>query len=206
MRSVGHAEEETDLKDFTKPIPQPVLDIEEKNRSNLFAWRGQFSPQLIECLLEAYCPADAVMLDSFAGSGTVLYEAATMSLAAFGFEINPSAWGFSKLYQFANVPPDARDTPLTELRRRVEAEFPIIIFSDAEIMMAIRQIQTVTSGAVTVTFAPEFDAKQVEILISPIDDVQAGAQQLRDLLLAAPALTDDGLQTFDNVRMGEATR
>ena len=121
------------MKDFTKPIPQTVLDIEEKNRSNLFAWRGQFSPQLIECLLEAYCPADSVVLDPFAGSGTVLYEAATMSLAAFGFEINPSAWSFSKLYEFANVLPDARDTPITELRSRIEQEFPIIIFSDDEL-------------------------------------------------------------------------
>lgn len=121
------------MKDFTKPIPQSILDIEEKNRSNLFAWRGQFSPQLIEGLLEAYCPADSVILDPFAGSGTVLYEAATMSLAAFGFEVNPSAWSFSKLYEFANLPPDARDTPLTELRRRIEEEFPIIIFSDDEL-------------------------------------------------------------------------
>jgi len=67
-------------------------------------------------------------------------------------------------------------------------------------MIAIRQIQTVTSGAVTVTLPPEFDAKQVEIIILPIDDVQAGAQQLQDLLLAAPTLTDDELQDFDNVR------
>jgi SAM-dependent methyltransferase len=121
------------LKDFTKPIPQVVLNIEEKNRSNLFAWRGQFSPQLIQCLLEAYCPTDSVVLDPFAGSGTVLYEAATMSLAAFGFEINPSAWSFSKLYEFANVPPGARDTPISELRSRIEEEFPIIIFSDDEL-------------------------------------------------------------------------
>jgi SAM-dependent methyltransferase len=121
------------LKDFTKAIPQAVLDIEEKNRSNLFAWRGQFSPQLIECLLEAYCPTDSIVLDPFAGSGTVLYEAATMSLAAFGFEINPSAWSFSKLYEFANVPPGARDKPISELRSRIEEEFPIIIFSDDEI-------------------------------------------------------------------------
>jgi len=121
------------LKDFAKRLPQGVLDIEEKNRSNLFAWRGQFSPQLIECLLEAYCPTDSTVLDPFAGSGTVLYEAATKSLEAFGFEINPSAWSFSKLYEFANVPPGARDKPISELRSRIEKEFPILIFSDDEI-------------------------------------------------------------------------
>lgn len=118
------------LKDFTKPIPQALLNIEDKNRSNLFAWRGQFSPQLIECILEAYCPPDAVVLDPFVGSGTVLYEAAVLGLSAFGFEINPSAWSFSKLYEFANLPLEARDVAISELRSRIEEEFPVIIFSD----------------------------------------------------------------------------
>lgn len=121
------------MKDFTAPIPQAVLDIEDKNRSNLFAWRGQFSPQLIECLLEAYCPSNSVVLDQFVGSGTVLYEAASRSLAAFGYEINPSAWSFSKLYEFANVSPSARNIPISELHSRIKEEFPIIIFSDDEI-------------------------------------------------------------------------
>lgn len=119
-----------DLKDFSKPIPQAQLNIEDKTRSNLFAWRGQFSPQLIECLLEAYCPSHAVVLDPFAGSGTVLYEAATMGLSALGFEINPSAWSFSKLYEFANVAPDDRETAISELRNRIEEKFPILLFSE----------------------------------------------------------------------------
>src|SRR3990172_618960 len=118
------------LKDFTKPISQALLNIEYKNRSNLFAWRGQFSPQLIECILEAYCPPNAVVLDPFVGSGTVLYEAAVLGLSAFGFEINPSAWSFSKLYEFANVSPEARDLAISELRSRIEEEFPVIIFSE----------------------------------------------------------------------------
>ena len=118
------------MKDFTRPIPQARLNIEDKNRSNLFAWRGQFSPQLIECILDAYCLSDAVVLDPFVGSGTVLYEAAVLGLSAFGYEINPSAWSFSKLYEFANVPPVARDAAILELRSRIDEEFPVIIFSD----------------------------------------------------------------------------
>ena len=54
-----------DVKDFARPIPQSALDIEDKVRANLFAWRGQFSPQLVEALLTAYCPAEAVVLDPF---------------------------------------------------------------------------------------------------------------------------------------------
>jgi hypothetical protein len=32
------------------------LNIADKRRANAFAWRGQFSPQLVESLLRAYCP------------------------------------------------------------------------------------------------------------------------------------------------------
>lgn len=118
------------MKDFAQPVPQGLLNIEDKSRSNLFAWRGQFSPQLIECLLDAYCLPESVVLDPFAGSGTVLLESAIKSLRAFGFEVNPAAWCFSKLYEFANMAPEARERPIAELRHRIEAEFPIILFSD----------------------------------------------------------------------------
>ncbi len=120
----------SDLKNFTKPVPQSLLNIVEKNRSNLFAWRGQFSPQLIETLLDAYCPSGAIVIDPFAGSGTVLYEAATMGLTAYGFEINPSAWIFSKVYEFANMPHAAREVALAELHNKLKDEFPVLIFSD----------------------------------------------------------------------------
>jgi SAM-dependent methyltransferase len=134
------------LKDFTKPIPQALLNVEDKSRSNLFAWRGQFSPQLIECLLDAYCPDDSVVLDPFSGSGTVLYEAAAKSLAVYGFEINPSAWSFSKLYEIANLAFDVREGPISELRRRIEEEFPIVIFSDDELPIDQIEQRTIRIG------------------------------------------------------------
>ncbi len=96
------------MKDFTKQLQPSLLNIEDKNRSNLFAWRGQFSPQLIEYLLDEYCLPGSVVLDPFAGSGTVLLEAALMSLPAYGFEINPAAWCFSKLYEFTNTDKEQR--------------------------------------------------------------------------------------------------
>jgi len=84
------------LKEFDKPIPQASLNIVEKTRSNLFAWRGQFSPQLIEVILDAYCLPNSVILDPFVGSGTVLREAGTFIFEAHGFEINPAAWILSR--------------------------------------------------------------------------------------------------------------
>ena len=121
------------MRDFTEPIPQELLNIENKTRSNLFAWRGQFSPQLIENLLQAYCPPDSVVLDPFVGSGTVLHESAKNGLAAFGYDIAPSAWSFAKLYEFSNVSCPRRDEAISELRERIDVEFPILIFSEGEL-------------------------------------------------------------------------
>ncbi len=56
-----------------------------------------------------------------------------MGLSAFGFEINPSAWSFSKLYEFANVSRNSREQAILELRTKIEEEFPIILFSEAEL-------------------------------------------------------------------------
>jgi len=114
---------------FSQPMPAALLNIAEKTRANFFAWRGQFSPQLIEYLLAAYCRPDSVVLDPFAGSGTVLHEAATTSLPAFGFEINPAAWSFSKLCEFANLVAKEREISISELRDRIQREFPVVIFS-----------------------------------------------------------------------------
>ena len=66
-------------------------------------------------------------------------------------------------------------------------------------MNAIRQIQTVKSGAVIVNLPPEYDTKQVEIIVLSLDEVKGKAQNLQALLLAAPTLTDDEVQEFSKV-------
>jgi len=60
---------------FDLPMSQSTLDIDDKTRSNGFAWRGQFTPRLVESLLIAYCRDGAHVLDPFSGSGTSLFEA-----------------------------------------------------------------------------------------------------------------------------------
>ena len=90
--------------DFEQPLPSSILNIDEKTRSNFFPWRGQFSPELVEALLRNYArPAD-VILDPFAGSGTVLLEAGRLALPAYASEINPAAAIIARLYEFINVP------------------------------------------------------------------------------------------------------
>ena len=118
------------MRDFAEPLPQASLNIEGKNRSNIFTWRGQFSPQLVESLLAEYCPPDSVVIDPFAGSGTVLHEAARRSLPAFGFEINPSAWCFSKLYELSAVSQETRREATLELQDQINREFPLALFAE----------------------------------------------------------------------------
>jgi hypothetical protein len=120
------------LKEFDKPIPKDKLDIIDKTRSNLFAWRGQFSPQLIEVILSAYCLPDSVVLDPFVGSGTVLLEAGILEIEAYGFEINPAAWILSKTYEFINN--SRKKEYINTVRKLVDQEFPFRIFDqDSEV-------------------------------------------------------------------------
>lgn len=84
-------------------LPSSAVNIEDKTRSNLFTWRGQFSPQLIEKVIEAYAHEGAVLLDPFVGSGTVLYESACFGLNAYGCEVNPAAVSFARIYELSSM-------------------------------------------------------------------------------------------------------
>ncbi len=115
------------MQQFDRPIPQAHLNIVEKTRSNRLAWRGQFSPQLIEAILTAYCPPNSVILDPFAGSGTVLLEAGNLRLEAYGFDINPAAFILGRTYELINNP--KRKETVKKVREKIDTEFPFILFS-----------------------------------------------------------------------------
>jgi hypothetical protein len=67
-------------------------------------------------------------------------------------------------------------------------------------MIAIRQIQKVKSGSINISLPPDFDNKQVEIIILPIDEDNGKTLNIQALLLTAPTLTDDELRGFETVR------
>ncbi len=83
-------------------LDQTKLDVAEKTRSNIFNWRGQFTPQFIEYLIDEFAQSEGLVIDPFCGSGTVLLEAAAKGLPAVGCEINPAAYAMSKFTCFAN--------------------------------------------------------------------------------------------------------
>lgn len=85
-------------------LAQDKLNVATKKRSNLFNWRGQFTPEFVEYILQTFTNKGDFVLDPFSGSGTVLQEAARLDLKATGIEINPAAYAMSKFFTFCNLP------------------------------------------------------------------------------------------------------
>ena len=108
----------------TTDIPQSLLNIENKDRSNLFPWRGQFSPQFVETILNKYSCTGFEVLDPFAGSGTVLYEAGLKNLGATAAEINPAAYRMACTYRFINEDKRQRLSAVSHLDDALKKSFP----------------------------------------------------------------------------------
>lgn len=116
--------EKKDVKTFDSPLSASILNIDAKSRGNLFPWRGQFSPQLVEALLRTYAATGSVVLDPFMGSGTVLVESARQNLQAYGFEINPAACLLARAYEFCNLPIDKRQGLLDKAESMLALKLP----------------------------------------------------------------------------------
>jgi hypothetical protein len=111
------------------PLPQQVLNIEERARTNPFPWRGQFSPQLIEALIASYAPNHGSILDPFVGSGTTLHEAGRAGHPATGVEINPAAAYIARVYTLINCTLEERLSIISEsgksLRQSIIESLPL---------------------------------------------------------------------------------
>jgi hypothetical protein len=86
-----------------RALDQERLDVAVKTRSNIFGWRGQFTPEFVEYLLDEADTGTGLVLEPFCGSGTVLQECATRSRPAHGFEINPAAYAMSRFFTFSRL-------------------------------------------------------------------------------------------------------
>jgi hypothetical protein len=115
----------------TTDIDQALLNIEKKERSNPLPWNGQFSPQLVEVLLGTYAKKGRSVLDPFAGSGTVLYEAARFGMSGVAADINPAACYMARIYTLANLSVQSREELLDKLDESImgEATLTLPLFS-----------------------------------------------------------------------------
>src|SRR5690348_828970 len=109
----------------TQTIAQDRLNIDNKERSNLFPWNGQFSPQLVEALLQTYATPGSQILDPFLGSGTVLHEAGRCGYPAFGSEINPAAFKMADTYTLINVKPAKRWRAIASVEELLDERTPV---------------------------------------------------------------------------------
>jgi DNA modification methylase len=107
----------------TSEISRDDLNIANKSRSNPLRWNGQFSPQLVQVLLDKYAAPGSVLFDPFLGSGTVLLEAGLAGLPASGTEISPAAVTLAQTYRFVNVPLELRRIHLKEVSALLQREF-----------------------------------------------------------------------------------
>ncbi len=102
-----------------RTLDRHKLDVVNKTRSNIFGWRGQFTPEFVEYLLDEANEGTGLVVDPFCGSGTVLQECAARNRAAHGFEINPAAYAMSRFFTLARLSHDER----IALANRVERLF-----------------------------------------------------------------------------------
>lgn len=104
-----------------REVPQALLDVEDKQRTSLFAWRGQFSPQLVECLLAYYSAKGFMLLDPFLGVGTTLLEAARRGTDGCGCEINPAAVSMARIVSFIPLSSACRQEIIDRAKLHLEA-------------------------------------------------------------------------------------
>ncbi|GBE91183.1 site-specific DNA methyltransferase [Nostoc cycadae WK-1] len=122
-------------------IKQEDLDLDSKTRTSFFSWRGQFSPQLVEVLLNAYAHTDSVILDPFAGSGTTLFESARKKLACYAAEINPSAVEMANTAHFTNLSSLQRSEKLQQAQEIFKERF-----GDIQSLLYLESENKVTSS------------------------------------------------------------
>ena len=118
-------------------LDQTKLNVADKSRSNLFSWRGQFTPQLVDYLIETFGQTGGTVLDPFSGSGTVLVEAARHGMGCYGNELNPAAYAMSKFFHLANESTAGRNTLMQQLSQLIEElvgrydDLPLLSSGDA---------------------------------------------------------------------------
>ena len=108
-------------------VDQSLLDIDQRIRTSTFAWNGQFSPQFIEALLDAYAPKNCTAYDPFIGSGTVLHECALKRFEAYGVELNPAAFFMAKANEVSNIAEPER----LALLKTIDSNISSLISSNA---------------------------------------------------------------------------
>ena len=81
---------------FKRYLPHQQTPFVKRNWGHawhsLCSYPGKLKPAIARHLVETFVPADGRVLDTFAGVGTIPFEAALSGKHAYGFEISPAAY------------------------------------------------------------------------------------------------------------------
>lgn len=110
-----------------KTLDRQKLDVVNKTRSNIFGWRGQFTPEFVDYLLNEANQGMGLVVDPFCGSGTVLQACAARNRAAHGFEINPAAYAMSRFFTLCKLSREERLALAARMERLFRATIPAFV-------------------------------------------------------------------------------
>lgn len=194
-------------------LEQNKLNVVHKCRSNYFNWKGQFTPEFIEYLLDCYANEDSVVADPFSGSGTVLAEAIKKGLTCIGFEINPSAYFMSKFYEYAMCTKEERNIIFNDLTRFIASYLDGIAESK---MVYVEGKDYRESYANLIEFssyiAKYIDKKMMPLMINILflcekdkrmtlsNAIQKNMKYMKDLLLSLPYTSKSVMANLGDAR------
>lgn len=194
-------------------LEQNKLNVVHKCRSNYFNWKGQFTPEFIEYLLDCYANEDSVVADPFSGSGTVLAEAIKKGLTCVGFEINPSAYFMSKFYEYAMCTKEERNIIFNDLTRFIASYLDGIAESK---MVYVEGKDYRESYANLIEFssyiAKYIDKKMMPLMINILflcekdkrmtlsNAIQKNMKYIKDLLLSLPYTSKSVMANLGDAR------
>ena len=88
-----------DWNDFKQHLPHQKTPFTKRNWGHawhsLCSYPGKLKPAIARHLVETFVPKDGKALDTFAGVGTIPFEAALTGKHAYGFEISPAAYAIA---------------------------------------------------------------------------------------------------------------
>ena len=89
----------TEWDNFKQNLPHQKMPFTKRNWGHtwhsLCSYPGKLKPAIANHLVQTFVPKDGRILDTFAGVGTIPFEAALAGKHAYGFEISPAAFAIA---------------------------------------------------------------------------------------------------------------
>jgi DNA modification methylase len=190
-------------------LEQAKLNVNNKTRSNIFNWRGQFTPEFAEYILNSFATERDFILDPFVGSGTVLLESSRLNLRSAGIEVNPAAYFMASFFKFCNFSYECRVEFCSQFELKLNnhtvglEKVPVFLGNTESYRESYVNLLTFSNAV-----SPAFTNETERILFSNLlfqsekdkklnlkDSIIKSYQYLKNCLMALP-FTENRVETF----------